>query len=301
MNVTPSKLEANRRNARNSTGPKTLHGKAASKMNALKHGVLAESVVVRGHKIKESARAFKKLCHEFFASHAPAGPLEEMLVEQIVTVAWRLRRARRAESGEIALSVDTGWSGRDKHNPLTTILNMPSTIFSDPLVMQLERSALGCHYLLFVLRGLRKDVERDGELTEASLKDFKTALRDHPDAMVRKLDGFHVWFMSNPEKLEPDALRTRHKDEVLKFLDRQIRNIEYMEERRDEQEKVEEQSRQAAAVLPSEATLDKILRYETSLERQLYRAMNHLERLQRRRQGENIPAPVTMEISSRAG
>jgi len=28
--------------------------------------------------------------------------------------------------------------------------------------------------------------------------------------------------------------------------------------------------------------------------------MNQLERLQRRRQGENIPAPLTMEISTRA-
>ena len=46
--------------------------------------------------------------------------------------------------------------------------------------------------------------------------------------------------------------------------------------------------------------LDKILRYEAALERQLYRAMNQLERLQRRRQGETIPAPLSMEISAKA-
>jgi hypothetical protein len=53
-------------------------------------------------------------------------------------------------------------------------------------------------------------------------------------------------------------------------------------------------------VLPSAEVLEKILRYETALERQLFRATNQLERLQRRRQGENIPAPLTMEISARA-
>lgn len=58
-------------------------------------------------------------------------------------------------------------------------------------------------------------------------------------------------------------------------------------------------TRQAAAVLPAAETLEKILRYETALERQLFRAMNQLERLQRRRQGEHIPAPVTMEIATR--
>ena len=62
----------------------------------------------------------------------------------------------------------------------------------------------------------------------------------------------------------------------------------------------DEAVRQAAAVLPSDATLEKILRYETALERQLFRAMNQLERLQRRRAGENIPAPLTMEISAKA-
>jgi len=58
--------------------------------------------------------------------------------------------------------------------------------------------------------------------------------------------------------------------------------------------------RQSAAVLPPADVLEKILRYETALERQLFRAMNQLERLQRRRLGENIPAPLTMEISARA-
>lgn len=47
-------------------------------------------------------------------------------------------------------------------------------------------------------------------------------------------------------------------------------------------------------------TLEKIQRYETKLKRQMFRAMNQLERLQRMRQGEAIPAPLTMEVSERA-
>jgi hypothetical protein len=37
-------------------------------------------------------------------------------------------------------------------------------------------------------------------------------------------------------------------------------------------------------------------RYETALENKLYRAMNQLERLQRMRKGETIPAPVTLGV-----
>jgi hypothetical protein len=36
------------------------------------------------------------------------------------------------------------------------------------------------------------------------------------------------------------------------------------------------------------------------LDRQKYRAMNQLERVQRRRLGESVPAPLTVEVSERA-
>ncbi|MCX6901963.1 MAG: hypothetical protein NTW03_00490 [Verrucomicrobia bacterium] len=47
------------------------------------------------------------------------------------------------------------------------------------------------------------------------------------------------------------------------------------------------------------SVLDKIPRYQTALERQMFRAMNQLERLQRMRHGETILAPLTMEVSER--
>jgi len=51
----------------------------------------------------------------------------------------------------------------------------------------------------------------------------------------------------------------------------------------EKREQAEEAARQSAAVLPEEKTLGKIMRYESALERQLFRAMNQLERLQERR------------------
>jgi len=42
------KAEANRRNARKSTGPKTPEGKAAVRLNALKHGLLSREVLLPG-------------------------------------------------------------------------------------------------------------------------------------------------------------------------------------------------------------------------------------------------------------
>jgi hypothetical protein len=60
---------------------------------------------------------------------------------------------------------------------------------------------------------------------------------------------------------------------------------------------VEDAMRRSVAMLPSTEFLEKIVRYESALQRQLNRSMNQLERLQRRRLGENVPAPVVMDVS----
>ena len=103
----------------------------------------------------------------------------------------------------------------------------------------------------------------------------------------------------NPEGLEPEALRARQKAQALAHLDERLTLLCWQKEECEKRESHVEQARQAAAVLPSLEVLDKILRYETKLERQMFRAMAQLERLQRLRRGEAVPAPLTVEVSER--
>jgi hypothetical protein len=42
-------------------------------------------------------------------------------------------------------------------------------------------------------------------------------------------------------------------------------------------------------------------RYETAIESKLYRAISQLERLQRARQGEFVPAPESVDVSIHSG
>ena len=112
--MSPLQLDANRRNGRRSRGPTTPQGKARSRMNALKHGLLAHETLVTGLCLKESADELDALRRRFLAHCAPVGPIEEMLVDQIVSCHWRKRRVLRAESGEVAVSVDGGmWQRTD--------------------------------------------------------------------------------------------------------------------------------------------------------------------------------------------
>ena len=59
--MSPAQLEANRRNAQKSTGPRTPNGRAVSKMNACRHGILSKEAVVHGRCIKEDDQEFAAL------------------------------------------------------------------------------------------------------------------------------------------------------------------------------------------------------------------------------------------------
>jgi len=88
-------IDANRRNAQHSTGPRTPEGRAAVSLNALRHGLSAETSVLPG----EDPSEFQQLLDAFFDEHQPAGPTQTLLVEQMAISAWRLRRMRSLETG----------------------------------------------------------------------------------------------------------------------------------------------------------------------------------------------------------
>ena len=74
-----SKAEANRQNALKSTGPKTLEGKAAVRLNAVKHGLLSEQVLLPD----EDEDALSELSERLRAELQPEGELENLLVDRI--------------------------------------------------------------------------------------------------------------------------------------------------------------------------------------------------------------------------
>jgi len=267
---------------------------AVSKMNALKHGILSKEVVVQGRVVRESQAEFTKL-HARFGEHLmPVGPMEELLVDQIVTAQWRLRRALAAESGEIALNADGGHWKRNNRDPVLLWLKWGAGL--DP-VSSMQQSAIGNSMLISNLRDVRAVLEREGELSEEAIK--RTFVCGKASRHSSELEKLKKWLVENPEGLEPDALRAKHREQALKYLDREVDLLVWQESECEERERAEELARQAADVLPSAKVLDKILRYETKLERQLFRAMSQLERLQRMRGGESVPPPLTMEVSER--
>jgi len=87
-------IDANRRNALKSTGPKSEEGKAKSSMNAVRHGLTAGQTVLP----HENEDDYEKLREGMLDSYAPEDPAEHALVEELANAYWRLMRLHRVET-----------------------------------------------------------------------------------------------------------------------------------------------------------------------------------------------------------
>lgn len=276
--ISTRKIEANRRNALKSTGPKSLRGKANSARNAIKHGLFSRPMMdFFSH--GEDATEYEKLLSGFFADYQPVGTTEELEVERIVICWWKLKRAWRYENatnrvalrnfGRRELAEQGEWcKERDQEE--------------DALIVQLQKAA--------------KELEDTGEI----LHDLTQSLF----AIDPKFESIWKLLEINAQEslAEPRIARIYQKlsSEERTWalaLTTVTRAIGFLKQLGQQRSASIHEIAIAQHVIPDGNALDKILRYEAAIERQLSRAVDKLERLQRRRKGEMIPPPVSVHLT----
>ncbi len=120
-------IAANRRNARKSTGPTTSAGKGVSRLNAVTHGLTAQTPILPG----EDETAFMELRERVLKDLQPSSTVETELGEHVASILWRLRRLGLVEKGifawewfgEVAERADAEAASYDR-NDLTEALEM---------------------------------------------------------------------------------------------------------------------------------------------------------------------------------
>ncbi len=86
---TSAQIDANRANAKHSTGPKTEAGKAAVSQNNFRHGFAGAFVVLPD----ESKEQYEALLVALAEEHQPATTTERILVEKMAQHHWTTQRA----------------------------------------------------------------------------------------------------------------------------------------------------------------------------------------------------------------
>ena len=96
--------EVNNINAQLSTGPGDT---SRTRLNALVHGILSKEVIIGHGDAREKADVFEELKTSMTTDLAPVGSLEELLVDQLITLSWRWRRVILFETAAIRSKANT--------------------------------------------------------------------------------------------------------------------------------------------------------------------------------------------------
>src|SRR6266404_8859802 len=100
--INAARTARNRANAAHSTGPKTEAGKKRSSLNAYRHGLTGQTIILP----KEDLVAYQDFTDTFFADYKPVGTLEKQLVQSLADTSWRLNRVAALEHNLIGLGFD---------------------------------------------------------------------------------------------------------------------------------------------------------------------------------------------------
>jgi hypothetical protein len=329
----PAKIEANRRNAKLSTGPRSATGKGVVARNPVRHGVFAHMPVVPG----ENPYDWDRHRSGIVASFAPVGLLERTLAERVALLLWRFARLARFEAGVTAAAVEDAGLLPPEADPFTASLRSPIPNTDDYLKItdqQLRLARVNHAEVLAtaeLLRGLgeagglatcRTDLVvlllgwAHAETCDYAFRRFEPLHHSDPGFLPQiGLTGAHVrevvW---TPELLgraidyyaratEGTAAQFRAQlqqaiDMRVAALEREVKRLEGDSTaivRRDESRRARAAD---VALMPPEQVADRIVKYEKHLHSQLASTLHELERLQARRGGVPVVPPIVAHIQA---
>ncbi|HXZ31003.1 MAG TPA: hypothetical protein VEH30_01865 [Terriglobales bacterium] len=320
------RIQANRRNALRSTGPRTARGKRTVARNALKHGLLAREAVITAGDGEEDTREFHALVEKLHQCYQPVGVIEEMLVQTIATCWWRKARVIRAENGEIRKQLDTlhvdrrlrdsdranlilavdqiglGFFGRENPADRVPLIEVWTALQRAQTTLRSHHSGLS--YLCALLEKAKAEMASDGYMSEETRRDIVCEFTFW-DCLFALQCSHAVPPQNLSEDPPGEAVEDKEAEKefaalVTSAIDHQLKKIKIFEEYSVQREQLTGDAEARSFSLPPAEATDKLLRYEAHLDRQLYRAMDQLERLQRQRRGETVPPPLSINLSRRS-
>jgi hypothetical protein len=285
---TLAKIEANRENALASTGPKTVEGKAIVSGNAIRHGLLSWKPVIPGF---ETVEDWESHHDRTLDSLAPVGYAETILAERAALLLWRLDRVSRYEREVTAIALEHAEARKQ------------------PKLDEAEQSVVAAQAQVSFAEGLRSlppDASLDGDIAAH----FLEQAAGDADVDLYEMRGWPSYVNgSTLEDLDWTAGRLwecvgvvakQAKSDANELLDGMIesaRNSLDHAQRELTKVRASYDRERRGLLLPDSLTMEKVNRYETTLERSLYKALHELERRQAARDGQAVPLPVAVDVN----
>jgi len=231
-------------------------------------------VITRGD-YQEDGEEYGRLLDELTEQFQPEGIAEALEVQKIALAYWRKVRAVRYEHGAIRTRTGTmrAREERKRREVVDKALAFP---------WRLESTAGGFEYLIESLENIKQQV-LDGQVPRESI-DW---LIEHFPKEFYLPDDVEINEAAENEAEEDEAEEIVGPPEYLHELairiPRELHRLYPLRKAAAQTEELQLESKILAAAIPTGVVVDKLVRYETSIERELDRALERLERMQKRR------------------
>lgn len=283
---------------RGSTGPRTKRGKRRTRYNALKHGIFSAAIL----KERESKAEYESLLTGLITHFEPEGAFEGLLVDKLVSLLWRHRRLLQVECAEIAKVSEfieddmlrEQLLEREEAEDSATLRQGMLRGSSNPFVF--DRA-------IEMLKELRESLEERGLNLEEDEKVLGKLYGDGVAGESPKGLFFTYALFSDLAEMhargEKDGVPPEEaKKKATEHVDKEIKRLEYLKSCFEERMVGQMRYSAQASLIPSPHILERLLRYEASLDRMFDRTLTQLERLQRQRRGDKDLPPIKVDVAT---
>lgn len=282
------------------TGPRTEQGKQRTSRNAMKHGIFSKVILLNN----ESRAEYEELLGGMRETLDPKGTLEDVLVERLAITVWRQRREVLAECAEIRKNtefIEIHQRERDKQEAERLICQ------SDPLknygLIEAIHNPKVLEYCLEALAQLRERFRQHGESPEDDEMILEKIYGDREKGRLQ--EDTYDWYLkcldAFPDSDEEPAHERNSIEAQKDFLEKIDKEILRLEQYQKAETSVASTRLEIEVLrqnVPDSEGFNRLLRYDASLERTLYRTLSELERFQQMRLGQPTLPALKVDVSS---
>jgi hypothetical protein len=234
---------------------------------------------------RESLQQSQELLTRLAEDYQPVGAAEQLEVERIAVCWWRLGRAWRYENAEI---VSSHLDVEVRHAKLISRSKLSS---EEQIRLALLRKAA---VEIEDTGKISDELSREILAADAGLQELLKSLEEHAKKLFRKTLAQRAELPRSAG--DPLVQADLDSDQQL-LLATVVLAIYTLEHKFELLLQICSNVAYDQVAIPKAEALDRLLRAESSAERNLGRAIDRLERLQRRRMGEAVPPPLSVRLT----
>jgi hypothetical protein len=261
--------------------PASAASTAITRFNALRHGVLSRFTVLPW----EDGEEYQDLLTALVAEHAPQGPTEEHLVEELAGILWRKRRLRLAEAATVRRGLEDTFEPYRK-TVKAALAHLDTADQSECVSAAVQSTAADTDEDM-------ADMAADETMTRRALELLASKRNDAYEAALAAVrEDTQAWWADvlarDRDELEEDERpATADVDGLRRFLEDEV--LPWFENRRKDLANRPLIREQAFGEALDPDKLERLGRYEVHLDRKLERMLAMLLRLKELRRGEVSP------------